>query len=116
MVDPIPYSLEEFLPESSKRASAMAAVDKVNNFARDWAENHRDQTFEPEQIGGGCALLKKETILKMGQFPSRTPLGTFDLINLSHASPPARLPPGRSEGNVCSQLRARGVVQSAIRP
>ncbi len=116
MVDPIPYSLEEFLPESSKRASAMAAVDKVNNFARDWAENHRDQTFEPEQIGGGCALLKKETILKMGQFPSRTPLGTFDLINLSQRVRQLGYRLAGAKEMYVHNFGVRGVVRSAIRP
>ncbi len=55
----------------------------MNRFARQWQEENQGQAFEAESLGGGCVLLKREVLQKLGLFPTRTPLGTFDMDALS---------------------------------
>ena len=82
LVDPIPYGIE-LAGEDNSRVNAWPEIEKVNRFARSWQEQHEGQAFEADTLGGGCVLLKREVLQKLGLFPTRTPLGTFDIETLS---------------------------------
>ncbi len=92
-VESIPYGLEELdaTPDSTTassvvripRSSLLPMIDKVNRFAGEWREKHANEVFEPETCGGGCVLVKREVLRKLGLFPTRSPLGTFDIAALS---------------------------------
>jgi hypothetical protein len=79
-VEAIPYGIEW---DETARPSPWPAIDKVNRFARQWQEEHPGEAFEAESLGGGCVLLKRSVLQKLGTFPTRTPLGTFDTEALS---------------------------------
>ena len=51
----------------------------LEQFARQWAAEHRSQWCEAERLGGGCVLVKRAVLVALGLFPTRTPLGTFDI-------------------------------------
>jgi Glycosyltransferase like family 2 len=89
LVDPIPYSLDLPIRHSGtpetfdvRPARLLAEIEKVNAFARDWREKNRGQSFEAESLSGGCVLLRREVLQRLGTFPSRTPLGIFDTDTL----------------------------------
>jgi O-antigen biosynthesis protein len=69
--------------EGGRRVNPWPAIDKVARFARQWQEQHVGQAFESETLAGGCVLLKREVLQRLGLFPARTPLGTFDTDALS---------------------------------
>ena len=75
LVDPLPYSLEEIVAETGSRAIAQAAVEKVNMFANEWGGQHHGQRFEVDQVGGGCALFKREAVQKLRISRCAHPLG-----------------------------------------
>ncbi len=78
-VESVPYGIE-FTgdePQSGRRAHILAQIDAVNRYARQWQEQNQGQAFETETVGG-CVLVKREVLQKIGLFPTRTPLGTFD--------------------------------------
>ena len=84
LVDPIPYGIE--LAEEDmdgQRVNPLPAIDKVVRFGRQWQEQNAGQAFEAESLAGGCVLLKREVLQRLGLFPTRTPLGTFDTEALS---------------------------------
>jgi len=77
--------LDEPVAETG-RAAAVAMVDKVNRFARERLEK-RQLRGQPswsavEEVGGGCAVLRREAINRLGGFPTRTALGVFDIAGL----------------------------------
>jgi len=86
LVDPIPYGIDDLpgrdtgIPRDgeARPQRLLAQIEKVNAFARDWKEKHRGQSFEPDSLAGGCVLLKRDVLQKLGLFPTRTPLGIFD--------------------------------------
>jgi hypothetical protein len=85
-VDPIPYGLELPARDGEGRIGKsvlLAEIEKVNGFAQNWRQRNLGQSFEPDSIAGPCALLKREVLQKVGTYPTRTPLGTFDLETLS---------------------------------
>jgi GT2 family glycosyltransferase len=85
LVDPIPYGIEligDELP-AGQRPNPWHQIDKVSAFSRQWQEQNQGQGFEAEALSGGCVLLKREVLQKLGLFPTRTPLGTFDTQALS---------------------------------
>ena len=67
----------------SARVNPWPEIDKVSQFGRHWQEANQGQAFAVERIDGGCAVVKREVLQKLGIFPTRTPLGTFDLAGLS---------------------------------
>jgi GT2 family glycosyltransferase len=85
LVDPIPYDLSTGRTDlqSVPPASPWPQIEKVNAFARQWQEGNEGQGVDADTLGGGCVLLKREVLQKLGLFPTRTPLGTFDTEALS---------------------------------
>jgi O-antigen biosynthesis protein len=65
------------------RSSLMPLIDKVNRFAVEWREKHVNHFFDADTLGGGCVLVRREVLRKLGLFPTRTPLGTFDTVALA---------------------------------
>ena len=65
------------------RSSLLPLIDKVNRFAAAWHEKRVGNKMDPEALGGGCVLVKREVLRKLGLFPTRTPLGTFDTAALA---------------------------------
>lgn len=95
-VENVPYGLEEYDPAGEASAKApsdngpprmprsglLPLIDKVNRFASEWREKNAGQWFEADTLAGGCVVVKREVLRKMGLFPTRTPLGTFDMAAL----------------------------------
>ncbi len=63
---------------------ALAEIEKVNAFAKQWRISQRQPALETDSLAGGCALVKREVLQKLGLFPTRTPLGVFDLEGLGN--------------------------------
>jgi GT2 family glycosyltransferase len=93
-VDPIPYEIDldgwagaaDVHPAAAAKPAIghlLAQIDKVDSFARAVAEQNHGQWVEMEQLAGGCVVLKRAVLQRLGMFPSRTPLGTFDTEALS---------------------------------
>lgn len=82
LVDPVPYRLavppEAQAGDLSSRSNGAQAV-AVERFAREWGEQHKGKWSEAEHLSGGGALLKREALQKVGQFPTRTALGAFNI-------------------------------------
>jgi GT2 family glycosyltransferase len=86
LVDPIPYGIDDLPGRTAdpqrdgdaRPQHLLDQIEKVNAFARDWKEKNRGQSFEADSLAGGCVLLKREVLQKLGLSPTRTPLGIFD--------------------------------------
>jgi GT2 family glycosyltransferase len=70
-------------PARLPRASLLPLIERVNRFAAEWRDKHTGDRPQAETLGGGCVLVKREVLRKLGLFPTRTPLGTFDTAALS---------------------------------
>jgi len=92
-VDNISYTIDDLESDIGKpsangtsrmpRSNLLPLIDKVNRFAIEWREKHAKDSVEPETLGGGCVLVKREVLRKLGLFPTRTPLGIFDTVALA---------------------------------
>jgi O-antigen biosynthesis protein len=84
-VDAIPYGIELVHDElqPGQRPSPWPQIEKVNAFSRQWQEQNEGKGLAVDSLGGGCVLVKREVLQKLGLFPTRTPLGTFDTEALS---------------------------------
>jgi GT2 family glycosyltransferase len=69
--------------QAGQRPSPWPQIEKVNAFAGQWQEANEGQAFETDSLAGGCVLVKRDVLQKLGVFPTRTPLGTFDTEALS---------------------------------
>jgi GT2 family glycosyltransferase len=70
-------------PVRMPRSGLLPLIDRVNRFAAEWREKHANDKQEHEVLGGGCVLVRREVLRKLGLFPTRTPLGTFDTTALA---------------------------------
>jgi GT2 family glycosyltransferase len=95
LIDPVPYGVDDWgrtpawtadgeRDQGFRLQDALVQIEKVNAFARQWRESNRQQTFDLDTAGGGCALVKREVLQKLGLFPTRTALGVFDLESLGN--------------------------------
>ena len=94
-VDSVSYSMDEWDSANDPakpsenglvrlpRSSLLPLIDRVNRFAAEWHERHANDKLEPETLGGGCVVIRREVLRKLGLFPTRTPLGTFDTTSLA---------------------------------
>ena len=94
-VDSVSYSIDEWDsvndpakpsengPARLPRSSLLPLIDRVNRFAAEWRERHANDKLEPDTLGGGCVVIRREVLRKLGLFPTRTPLGTFDTTSLA---------------------------------
>lgn len=86
-VDPVPYRLggkkgvREL--EDAEHEEVLRQIEEVNQFARQWREQHRGEWAAVDQLGGGCVLLKREAFMAAGLSLTQSPLGFFDLEVLS---------------------------------
>jgi glycosyltransferase involved in cell wall biosynthesis len=90
LVERVPYEIDaegtdcqSVLQMESRKSSPWPEIDKVNRFARAWQADNHGQWFETDSAGGGCVLVKRDVLQKLGLFPSRTPLGAFDIEALA---------------------------------
>jgi GT2 family glycosyltransferase len=87
LVEAVPYRIGPdragALADWPRAAEVVLQLDLVDRFAREWARQHRGEWAEAEQLGGGCALLKRDVFQTLGLFPTRSALGAFDLEGLS---------------------------------
>ncbi len=68
---------------SLRRAELLRQIDQVSSFARQWREQQRGNWSEENTLGGGCVLLKRAVLQRIGPTLPRAPLGFFDLRDLS---------------------------------
>jgi Glycosyltransferase like family 2 len=86
-IERVPYRLAS--PELSyvgqvPADTLWAQLAGMLDFARQWREQNKGKWVEADRLGGGCVVLKRPVLQAIGQFPTRTPLGTFDSEGLSH--------------------------------
>jgi GT2 family glycosyltransferase len=53
-------------------------LEPIDNFAREWREQHAGKSFEVERVGGSCLLLKAEVCKKIDLTEASTPFGAID--------------------------------------
>ena len=91
-VGKLPYriGLKKTAIGSSGPGSFPLDLEAVDQFASDWCEKHRGQSFEVERLGGSCLLIKAEVFKKIDQgvSPRWVFLKTSALI--SRQEPPKR--------------------------
>jgi GT2 family glycosyltransferase len=81
-VGKVPYRIKpkkaDYTPNGIVANASPLELDAMDDFAREWRDKHRGQSFEAERLGGACLLFKAEVLQKIKWTGARTSFGAID--------------------------------------
>jgi GT2 family glycosyltransferase len=84
LVERVPYRVgPRKNPKSAAGADYLIDISAVDEYARQWREDHKGKWLEAERLGGFCLLMKREVLKRIGHLREASDLAFFDTDMLS---------------------------------